>query len=222
MRVSLVPNVTAGGELHPALTGLQRTSVCFQGRGKARPAESCGSEGFVPRPSGAPENTDGLRLVIEVPVTFGRQLRHRAQLITFCCFKFPLQLRSLSLCLTSCLGLLCRVFGIATKMSCWSGAMRSHLLPLTSACASLGEAGRRGVSQEPLVRVRAGGERSCSKRRLENRSVGCARCVLSSPRLLGSLGLACCFSRTIGTLALLGALASRRIAGVAGRCFMSP
>lgn len=92
MRVSLVPNVAAGGELHPAVTGLQRASVCFQGRGKARPAECRGSEGFVPRSSGAPENAGVLRLVTEVLVAFGRQLQHPAQLITFCCFKFPLQL----------------------------------------------------------------------------------------------------------------------------------
>lgn len=50
VRVSLVPNVTAGGELYPAFTGLQRASVCFQGRGKARRPGPAAARGLYPAP----------------------------------------------------------------------------------------------------------------------------------------------------------------------------
>lgn len=50
-------------------------------------------------------------------------------LIAFCCFKFPLPFQSLSLCLTSCLGLLSGVFGITIKMSCWNGTAQISSAP---------------------------------------------------------------------------------------------
>lgn len=87
MHISFFPNVIPGGKLYSAFTWLQRTSICFQGRGKSSLPKSCatgGSDGseadlYPVTLELRAESTGMLRLVVKEPVAFRRQLQHGAE-----------------------------------------------------------------------------------------------------------------------------------------------